>query len=290
MTETHVAAGGYVVSEGGEIYLPYVGFVKVSGLTLRQVQELIVSRLADYLKSPQVLVSVQGFNSQRVLVSGAVLRSGYLPITNLPMTLLDALTLSGAVAPENRLAPYPMLINEAAQQSIRSGADHQKIPDLSRVQIRRGSALAYVDVDKMLRTGDMQQNWLLRNGDIVYVPAVAKNYVYLLGQVKQQSLVEITENKTSLAQVLAIDGGVDQSSANTRQIYVIRGGIKQPTIYQLDGEASDSLLLADAFVLEPRDILYVSEAKVSRWNRVLNQIIPSFQTTVTGTAISNAVR
>jgi polysaccharide biosynthesis/export protein len=235
---------------------------------------------------------VRNFNSKRVLVSGAVPRPGFLPITNLPLTLVDALTVSGATTPGSRLTSYPMLITATTEQLVTTstgGGLVQAAPDLSHVEIRRGGAVTHVDVAAMLRNGQLKRNWLLEDGDIVYVPALAKSYIYLLGQAQEQGLVEITEDQTSLGQVLALDSGVNQQTANTKQIYVIRGNLKNPAIYQLNAEQSDALLLADSFVLEPRDVVYIAEANISRWNRVLNQILPSFENAVTGVAIKNAI-
>jgi polysaccharide biosynthesis/export protein len=76
--------------------------------------------------------------------------------------------------------------------------------------------------------------------------------------------------------------------ADTRNIYVLRGrevfdtdgslrGIR-PEVYHLDAHSGTALMLAEAFELEPRDIVYVSSTGVVRFNRVMLQILPSVST------------
>jgi polysaccharide biosynthesis/export protein len=61
-------------------------------------------------------------------------------------------------------------------------------------------------------------------------------------------------------------------------VYVIRGNLTHPTIYWLDAKTPDALLLAEHFNLQSGDVLYVSSAVATRWNRVLNQLLPALQT------------
>jgi len=52
---------GYLVDEKGDIQLPLVGSVKVSGLTLSAVREKIQRQLTEYLKQPVVNVRLLNF-------------------------------------------------------------------------------------------------------------------------------------------------------------------------------------------------------------------------------------
>lgn len=275
----------YTVGDDGTIYLPFAGFLKVQGLTVREVQETVIERLSQYIRSPQALVSVAQFNSQRVIVTGAVAKAGYLPITNVPLTVLDAVVASGSVKTISTSSTYPMSISGTQSQTTTLRADE---PDLSNVIIRRGNSFTTVNLDIMLRTGNLTDNFVLLDGDAVQIGRLNRTNIYLLGEVNQQALVEILDQRTSLAQVLAAAGGVRQASVNAHRIYVIRGDLRQPKIYQLDGDQPEALLLADAFKLEERDVVYVAEAGISKWNRFITNLLPSIQTLLTGGVVVNA--
>ena len=82
------------VNSSGEIALPLVGALPVSGLTAHEVEELLKNKLGErYLQNPQVSVSVEEFTSQRVVVDGAVKRPGVYPLTG-RMTLLQLFALA----------------------------------------------------------------------------------------------------------------------------------------------------------------------------------------------------
>lgn len=101
--------------------------------------------------------------------------------------------------------------------------------------------------------------------------------VYVLGEVDKTGFLPITDQKLTLADALSLSGWMKPDSADTRYIYVIRGNYTCPTIYWLDANTPDKLLLAEKFSLQPRDILYVSTAPATRWNRALNQLLPTIQ-------------
>ena len=113
----------------------------------------------------------------------------------------------------------------------------------------------------------------------VQVLAFNSQKVYVIGEVNQTTaIIPINETPTTLAYALSAVGGINQTTADASQVYVIRGSLEHPTIYWLDAENPASMLYADNFALQNHDVIFVSAAMVVRWNRILNQILPSVQT------------
>lgn len=273
---------GYTVAPDGTIWLPYVGSLKVQGSSIREVQGQVVKELSRFIKTPQVSVSVVQFRSQKVLVAGQVPKPGYLPVTDVPLTLLGALTAVGST-PQMRSDLVARPITSQPQQVQPESGDYR------RVQLSRGSVVETIDVLALLRAGNLSRDPLLQDGDVIYVSPIERNYVYVLGEVRQPAVLEIVEKRTSLAEVLMASGGINQLTAKAERVYVIRGQLQKPDVFQLDANEPDALLLADAFVVQPRDVVYVAEANISRWNRFLSQIAPSLQTLLQGGIFANTV-
>lgn len=101
--------------------------------------------------------------------------------------------------------------------------------------------------------------------------------VYVLGEVAKTGTLPITDQKLTLADALSLSGWMTPDSSDPHFIYVIRGSYTQPQIFWLSASTPDRLLLAESFSLQPRDILYVSAAPITRFNRVLNQLLPAIQ-------------
>ena len=97
-------------------------------------------------------------------------------------------------------------------------------------------------------------------------------------EVMKPGFLPINDQPLTISDSLALTGGINPDSADPRYIYVIRGNYIEPLIYWLDAKTPDGLLLAERFSLQPRDILYVSSAPATRWNRALNQLLPTIQT------------
>src|SRR5690606_11504457 len=65
-------APGFIVSADGLITYPFIGRIKVAGLSEIEASELITSRLSKFIKDPQVNVRINAFRSQRAYVDGEV--------------------------------------------------------------------------------------------------------------------------------------------------------------------------------------------------------------------------
>ena len=90
----------FIVGVDGTINYPYIGDTKVSGLSLRQIQEEIRKRLTDgsYFSNPQVVAAVLEFRSQNVQVQGQVNSPGDISLRGDEMTLSKALAKASLTA------------------------------------------------------------------------------------------------------------------------------------------------------------------------------------------------
>lgn len=241
---------GSLVDRDGSIFFPYVGIVQVGGKTVGEIRELLTTRIAQYVTKPQIGVRVAAFRSKRVNVLGAVLKPNVLPITDVPLTALEAISQAGGVTPES---------------------------DLSRVTLTRGSEVRTLDLQSLYENGAMSQNVVLQHNDVLQVPDRGDNMVYVLGEVGKPSSYLMRKGRMNLAEAIGGSAGFDATSSDPSRLYVIRGEQNKPVVYQLNAESPDALLLATQFQLNPQDVIYVSSTSLTRWSRVMTQILPTIQ-------------
>lgn len=85
---------GYLVDVNGFIDYPVIGKLKVSGLTLRQLKDLLADKLKAYVKEPVVEANIINFH---VTVFGEVGRVGQIVAANQKISILDALAAAGDI-------------------------------------------------------------------------------------------------------------------------------------------------------------------------------------------------
>ena len=261
------AEAGNWVHADGTIFYPYVGRIEVVGMNVATIRDEITKKLRRYIEDPQVDVTVAAFRSQRVYVTGAVNNPGPLPVSNVPLHLIDAISAAGDVSPE---------------------ADWQRAT-LTRNGQEYALSLASLYVD-----GDTRQNILLQHGDVLHVPNNNDGKVFVLGEVNKPSKVMMDRNGLTLAGALAEAGSIRELSANARGIFVMRAGEEngEPRIdvFQLNARSATALVLADHFVMQPRDIVYVTAAPIARWNRIISNLLPTVNALYLGARTDAEIR
>lgn len=83
------------VNTSGQIAMPLIGTLSVTGLTPADAEALIALQYArDFLQDPQVSIFVKEFTTQRITLDGALVKPGIYPLSG-QITLLRALALAG---------------------------------------------------------------------------------------------------------------------------------------------------------------------------------------------------
>ncbi len=243
---------GNPVQADGTIFYPFVGTLKVAGMTVAQVRRILTEALSRVIPNPQVDVRVAAYRGKKVQVTGEVTRPSTVALTDVPLRIQDAL---------------------AATQGFTAEAD------FSRVTLSRGGRTYLLDLQALYEDGDPSENWLLQDGDVVNVPDRSRNKVFVLGEVGTPQSKLMIRGRMTLAEALMDQtGGFRIGEANVAQIFVIRGDYAAPSIFRLDASSPDAILLATQFPLQPRDVVFVSTYDLTRWNRVILQIMPTVQT------------
>jgi polysaccharide biosynthesis/export protein len=101
--------------------------------------------------------------------------------------------------------------------------------------------------------------------------------VYVLGEVRAPSSRLMVKGRMNLAEAIGDAAGVDPLTSNPGSIYVVRGRYEQPDVYKLDASSPDALLLASRFELQPQDVVFVASTKLTTWNRIVGQLLPTLQ-------------
>ncbi|TCL70775.1 polysaccharide export outer membrane protein [Hydrogenispora ethanolica] len=140
------------IGADGRIIFPLAGGLVATGLTTQELANQLTSSLALYVKNPHVTVNVSKFRTTRVYVLGEVSKPGMYEIEK-QHNLLDAIGMAGG---------------------------YTKFAVRSKVYVVRKGSSQYqeVNLDSILKKGDMSQNIALNDGDVVFLTKSGMSFVY----------------------------------------------------------------------------------------------------------------
>jgi len=261
-----------MVTPDGTINMPFAGRIPVKGRTTHEIEMDIVKRLQGKANFPQILVRVIKNNTSNVTVVGEVSSSILMPLTPKGERLLDALAAGGGVKqPVNRMA----------------------------VQLSRENMTATMALDSIIR--DPKQNILLKPGDVVTALHQPQSFS-VLGATGKNEEIPFEAQGISLAQALARSGGLNDSRADARGVFVFRFEDSKlvekkdspqatngtvPVVYQIDLRDPASFFVTQNFPVQNRDVIYVSNSPEAEFNKFLRLVV---SVAVPSTTISRALQ
>ena len=257
-------APGFIVSNTGQLSFPYAGSLVVTGMTIQEMEDALVKRLSRVYRNPQLSVRVEAFRSKRAYMEGEIRQPGLLVFTDIPMTLSEAINRAGGILPSG---------------------------DRSSINLTRDGKTIRLNLMAMADAGIDPSRIPLKSGDMIYVRNRDESKVTVMGEVTQQLGILMRNGYLSLNDALTEVGGLNLTTANPLQIYVIRNEEKGgQSIFHLDAATPTAIAMANGFDLRPKDVVYVDPVPLVQWNRVLNLILPTATTATTYRAVVRPVQ
>lgn len=241
---------GSTVNANGEIFYPYITQIKVIGRTVGDIQKELTTRLAEFIPDPQIEVKVAAFNAQKVVVTGAVNRPGSQTVSNIPLTLIEAVNAAGGLNSE---------------------------ADSTHITVQRNGKTHYIHLQAFLSNGRSDGNPILLGGDIVNIPEYKNNVAYVMGEVAKPGTVDLGHDGVNLTEALTKLGGLKLANANAQGIFVFRTNNANNgfDVFQLDATTPLAFVLATKFALHPQDVVYVVTDPAAQWNAIIATLLPS---------------
>jgi polysaccharide export outer membrane protein len=226
LEERTVRVGG-----NGNVELPLIGVVGVSGLTEQQVTERLRQRLqASVMHDPAVSVFVREYRSRIVGVIGAVAKPGFHALSSRDDTLLDALTLGGGLSEQ---AALHILFMPATPSAGVMGPTLPVAAAAALADPRRGDPIA-IELSSLTEGGTPVYLGLpVRPGDVILVPE--RGEVLVKGWVNSPGARPISPRLTVLGAIVAAGG--PRFAADKDEIALIRSdrdGRKLAQVFDLE--------------------------------------------------------
>ena len=214
----------YSVNRDGSIFIPDIGKLIISGLTLSEASDLIKSKVSSVFIGTNAYISLDQIRDVNVLVSGNAENPGIYTLTG-NSNILQALAVAGGVSEFGSYREINLL--------------------------RDGEVVETLDVYDVLINGNYSLKKRLRSGDVVFVEA-RKKIVSIDGAVKRPAKYEIMDDEF-LGSIIKFSNGL-KHSADLENIYLERildGTLKSLPIKNISQFSS----------IEPNDgdLIYVRE-------------------------------
>jgi polysaccharide export outer membrane protein len=249
------------VDQKGSIYVPYAGEIPSAARTIPEIQQAIVARLRNRAIEPQVVVSLNQQHSSVVSVLGDVNTPGVLALNSVGERLLALIARAG-------------------------GPKYEAIE--SYVTLQRDGRRVKVLLSRVVH--DPRENIFIRPNDVIFLTRESPTFT-ALGALNQNvfgfnSEIPFDVETLTLAQAMGKAGGLNDNQSDPSELYVYRYedrpfleklGVdttrftfdRVPTIYRLNLRDPSGMLLAAGFQMRSKDVMYVANAKVVDYYKLL---------------------
>ncbi|WP_245904655.1 polysaccharide biosynthesis/export family protein [Pseudoroseicyclus aestuarii] len=264
-TGTNAAVLEEVQVDGdGFIFVPYAGRLRAAGQTPEALRRLITTRLETQTPDPQVQVRRTAGDGATVSVAGGVVAQGVYPIDRPTRTLSAMIAAAGGVSVE---------------------------PELARVTVTRGGTRGSLWLEDLYTVPGA--DIALRGGDRILVSEDDRSFT-ALGATLRQTEMPFSSRTISAIEAIAQVGGLNPNSADPTGVFVFRNepaeiasqlvGIEgltgpQRVVYVLDLTRPNGMFTARDFAIRDEDTVYVTEAPIVEFNKVIGAVTGTLTST-----------
>lgn len=241
-------SGSQTVGPDGVITIPVAGSLKIAGMTRDEAAGAAKGFLLKFYKEVSLTIRVDQYVSNHIFVLGRVRNPGAIQFTG-PPTLLEALSRAGGVYQDPLIAA----------------------PALSHCAIIRGrDKMAWIDLRRLMESGDLSLNINLKPNDLILVPEWEDTPVYVLGQVARPGLQRWTPGMTFM-DAIGRAGGLTVDATTSSVIIArpsedLRFTVSLDQILWPDG-------IQNAFI-KRGDIVYVPMSAIAEFGYIMSKLNP----------------
>jgi polysaccharide export outer membrane protein len=235
----------YRIDADGFLKLPILGKVRAGGLTVQAVEADLVTKLRDYIRDPQVTITVVQYRSDPVFVVGMFRAPGIYPLVG-NHTLVELVSSIGGLQP-----------NASRRIKITRRAEYGAIPLPNSIESKdKRVSSVEVSLESLTQAINPAEDIVLQAYDIISADQAQK--VYVNGEVTKVSGIELNgRDNISVIQALTEAGGLTQYATRER-VVVLRPVLGTSRRAEINIDLKRVLEGKDIdFPLLPNDVLYV---------------------------------
>ena len=250
LTETDDLDGVYELNEKGMIDLPFVGKVKLDGLTKDEAHNLLKETIKDYYINPDLQIDIEEYNSSKVYIVGAVRNQITISLNQEPVTLIEA----------------------SIQANFNPSAE-DKLFGTSGL-LRREGEVYKINLNNAFKNKDTKENFNLKKDDVIFIDKNS-NSIHVFGEVTEPGTY-FPDMNYSLTELLS-SVGINQLTANAEKVYVIRekfDSFLEIDVFQLDIKNPINLVAGKKFKIKKGDIVFIPPTEIVKWNRTISLLLP----------------
>ncbi|WP_411827568.1 SLBB domain-containing protein [Luteolibacter sp. AS25] len=236
--------GPIEVPKEGTVVLPYVGEITVTDLTLSEISTELNRRLKPISNSARASVSRTERIPKTANVIGEVKNPGPVSLERENFTSLDLLAASGGPTSSEHLYKYTLRRNN------------------------RDFVLDYL--------GFRKKSFSIEEGDLLSVTTDTSNRFYVMGAINRPTTVPFPVPAPTLADALGAATGLDEERSDPSGVFIFRKG-DPDTVYTFDLKQPQAVFLTQRFPIAGEDLVYITEAPLARWSRLIKQLVPLSQ-------------
>jgi polysaccharide biosynthesis/export protein len=252
----------YAIDLKGNVDMPIIGAIHAAGLTVDELRAILSEKFKDYVRTPEIVISVTEFRSQPISVLGAVVNPGIHQIRG-RRTLFEVISEAGGLKPD---------AGNTIKITRRKEFGDVPLPGAFTDPTKQFS-IGEVTIRSIMQAQSPTENITVKPFDVVTVPKA--DLIYVIGDVKKPGGFPLTERPTvSLLEALALAEGLERTAGpkNSKILRLTAGSTSRTEIpidvkKILNGQETD-------VPLYPEDILFIpNSASKSASTRAIEALI-----------------
>lgn len=241
-----------LVSPSGSIFVPYVGAVKVSGLSPEAAREKVQTEVSKLIPEAQVQLTATPGKTNSVSIIGGVANSGTVPLVDRSLTVLGLISEGGGVQPaiEN-----------------------------PQLRLQRGGKVYETSLQRVLDDPSLDAG--LRPGDKLFVEKDSRSFL-ALGASGSEKIIPFPKDRVNALEAVTLAGGINDSRADPKGVLILReypasavrsaasaGPGHTRVVFSMNLTSADGLFSAQNFAVEPNDLVLATESPVTNTRTIL---------------------